>query len=102
MCRFLIVGLLCSGRGGVGGLLDVLVQRRLEVKYLYEEGLDALGVDFQKQLDVRVVEPVQVVQAANQVEVGTPGLAAIGAHALQVPPQQEVVGVLVGGKAVVF
>ena len=38
-----------------------------------------------------LVDPVEVLQAADEVEVGAPGLAAGGARRLEVPLQQVVV-----------
>ena len=42
-------------------------------------------------LNVRLVDPVEVLEAADEVEVGAPGLAAGGARRLEVPLQQVVV-----------
>ena len=43
-----------------------------------------------------LVDPVEVLQAADEVEVGAPGLAAGGARRLEVPLQQVVVRFLKG------
>ena len=40
---------------------------RFEVEDLFQEGLDQLGVDLEQQLDVRLVEPLQLLELADQV-----------------------------------
>lgn len=71
----------------------LLLLRRVEVEYLYEQRLDQLGVDLEEQLDVGLVEPVQVLHAANEVQVGAARVAP-GADSLEVAAEKVVVGIL--------
>ncbi len=75
-------------------IIKSLARVWLQVEYLDEQRLHQLGVDLQEELDVRVVEPVQVLHPADQVQVGPARRAPGIAGSLQVPPQQVVVGVL--------
>ena len=49
---------------------------------------------------MRLVDPVEVLEAADEVKVGAPGLAAGGARRLEVPLQQVVVRFLKGSEEI--
>ena len=51
---------------------------RIKVEDLDEQRLDQLRVDLQKELNVRLVEAVQVLQPADQIQVGTSGVTTYG------------------------
>ncbi len=68
---------------------------RIKVKYFDEKRLNQFGIDLEEELDVRLVEPMQVLQFADQVEVNAARVTT-AANGLQVAPQQVVVRVLKG------
>ncbi len=68
---------------------------RIKVKYFDEKWLNQFGIDLEEELNVRLVEPMQVLQFADQVEVNAARVTT-AANGLQVAPQQVVVRVLKG------
>ncbi len=66
----------------------------IEVKDLNEQRLHLLRVEGDQQLDVGLVEPVEVLQPADQVQVGAARLAPRGAGRVQVALKEVVVGLL--------
>ena len=66
---------------------------RIKVKDFDEKRLNQFGIDLEEELNVRLVETVEVLQFADQVEVDAARVATV-ADRLQVAPQQVVVRVL--------
>ena len=67
---------------------------RLEVKDFLQQRLDQLWVDLEQQLDVGLVQPLELLELADQVEVDPLGLAALLALGLEVSPEEVEVGIL--------
>lgn len=52
-----------------------------------------LGIDLKEELDVGLVEAMEVLETADQVQVDPPGVAS-GASGLEVTAKEEIIGVL--------
>ena len=60
-----------------------------------------LWIDFQKELDVRIVETMKILQAANKVKVSSSGFTS-RANCFQISAKQEEISVLKEQNKMVF